>query len=526
MFNHYRHPKTIGLNPQSKYWAQHPGYNRSTSKIDGKNYICDFFPLQNVSNPRFPHILNEALSTLSNRPSINVPILPISFWTLISVGDPTPAHLIVFIENNDGKLSLDELENTPSKAQNPVSLNPTEKGKVAYIFNKTCEHVSKSESPSSLYLHLTEHCVFYNQNKETFLSYYGIHLLKDFITPECYSKFFVEDPVSIDSKLPPYLKTFGKLHCFLENLGEPVPIPFEQSIVSNVLKKTQFFDKQQPKSSAMPFITSCFDQKAKLPLTFKGCKPKEFAPFAQEINIKIETQKVEIDSTQKYKVSPDPSLISPNNLFSKFMSSFVIPYPDDQFRNFIGEMLQQHFSYILVKYIVEYSFSAHIVKRGPRLHEINAFNESQGLLDINQEFIDQLKKASLLGSLNSLFRMAHFALFKYDSEPPEELLEILKTAGESGNFYANIDYGLYLSMKNYLEHYNPNSEVKSEVVKEGMGYFERASKKGIMSFILMSFFCYLCNDNDKAVKYLQKIEKFFPSVTHYIKLLAAPASTA
>lgn len=525
MFNHFRLPQSIGIDPSSKYFAQHPGYNRSTSKIDGKNYICDFFPLQNVNHPRFSHALNEALAALSNKPSLNIPLLPISFWTLISVGDPTPAHLILFYENTDGKLSLDELENPPSKAQSPVSLNPLEKARVAYTFHKSCEYISRTDSVSSLYLHLTERCVFYNSKGDTSLAYYGIHLLKNFITPECYSKFFVEDPITIDPKFPSYLKTFGKIHVFLENMGEQ--IPFEQSIFCNAIKKATNFDKPPyPKNAGFLFISSCFDVKTKTPLTFKGCKVKEFAPMAQEINKYIESEKVDFDPTQKYKVTPDPSLASPNNLFSKFMSSFMIPYPDDKFRQFVGEMLQQHFSYIFVKYAIDYSFSAHLVKRGPRLHENNAFLQSQGLSNINQEFIDELKKASLLGSVHSLFKISHFALLKYDSEPPDELLQILKTAGDCGNYFANIDYGLHLSMKNYLENYNPNSKVKSEILKDGMEYLEKAAKKGVFPFILMSFFCYVCDDKENAVKHLQKIEKHLPIVATYIKLLLTGSSTS
>lgn len=526
MFNNYRLPKNIGIDPSSKYFAQHPGYNRSTSKIDGKNYICDFFPLQNVNHPRFSHTLNEALAILSNKPSINVPLLPISFWTLVSVGDPTPAHLIIFYENSDGKLSLDELENPPSKAQSTVSLNPLEKAKVAYTFHKSCEYISKTDSVTSQYFHLTEHCVFYNSKGDTSLGYYGIHLLKNYITPECYSKFFVEEPISLDPKFPSYLRSFGKIHWFLENIGEQNQIPFEQSIFGTAAKKTQFFDKPPvAKNSGFLFVSSCYDIKTKTPLTFRGCKVKEFAPMAQEINKYIESSKADFDPTQKYKVTPDPSTASPNNLFSKFMSSFMIPYPDDQFRQFVGEMLQQHFSYIFVKYAIDYSFTVHLAKRGPKLHENNAFTESQGLLNISQEFIDELKKASLLGSINSLFKIAHFALIKYDSDPPDELLEILKAAGDSGNYYANIDYGLYLSMKNYLENYNP--EVKSEILKDGLEYFEKAGKKGVFPYILMSFFCYICNDKDNAIKNLQKIEKHLPIVSNYIKLLVSgPTASA
>lgn len=525
MFNNYKLPKNIGINPSSKYWAQHPGYNRSTSKIDGKNYVCDFFPLQNVNNPRFSHILNEALAILSNKPSLNIPLLPISFWTIVAVGDITPAFLILFFENSDGKLSLDELENPPSKSQPPVSLNPLEKARIAYTFHKSCEYIAKTESLSSQYLHLTEHCVFFNQRGDASLAYYGIHLLKDFITPECYSKFFVEEPITIDPKFPSYLKTFGKLHYFLESFGDQNAVPFEQSIFGTALKKTQFFEKPPfPKNIGFLFVSSCFDTKTKTPLTFKGCKVKEFSPMAQEINKYIESQKLDIDPTQKYKVAPDPSLVSPNNLFSKFMSSFIIPYPDDQFRQYVGEMLQQHFSYIFVKYTVEYSFSVHNIKRGPRLHENNAFAESQGLTSISQEFIDELKKASLLGSVNSLFRMAHFALLKYDSEPPDELLDILKAVGDTGNYFANIDYGLHISMKQYLENYNPNSNVKSEVVKDGLEYFEKAGKKSLLPYILIAFFCYICNDNDNAIKSLQKIEKHLPSVITYIKILGSEQS--
>ena len=60
----------------------------------------------------------------------------------------------------------------------------------------------------------------------------------------------------------------------------------------------------------------------------------------------------------------------------------------------------------------------------------------------------------------------------YDRKPPFFPWErILKAVGVTGNYFANIDYGLHISMKQYLENYNPNSNVKSEVVKDGLEYF-------------------------------------------------------
>ncbi|OHT06686.1 hypothetical protein TRFO_25140 [Tritrichomonas foetus] len=524
MFNNYRLPTKLGLSPSSKYWQQHPGYHRSLTNIDGKSYICDFIPLQFQDVSRFNQSLNDALAVMSSKPKFNVPIVPISFWTIISTGDPTPAHLILFTENSDGKLSLDEVEKPPNKNQQIAIPSPVEKTTMMFCINRVFDYAGKFDSLTSGYLRLTFRCIFLNNNRDISFGYYGLHLLKEFIAPECFSRFFNDESLhGIDSKIPHQVRSYGSLHWRVECLGDH-QIPFKQSVFALCAKKnaSYFNGSSQAPNAPFLFIHNHFDPKARYGLYYKGVKAKEFIPLAIEINKRYNSPCRDDDLSSLYKVAPNPNFASQNNLFSKFMQSLVIPYPDDPFRDLVREQLQQHLSFITTAYTLDYTFSTHTAKRGPRLHENNAFANSEGLSTINQSFVDELKKASLLGSLDALYYLSHFTLLQSEGEVPDELVEYMKAASDYGNAYASFEYGLYLATKAVLERLNPNSGAQLEIIKDAVQYLEKAAKKKPFAVVFIAFFAYICKDKIYAAKCLARVEKTIPSVQNTLAYLQVP----
>ena len=517
MFPIYKIPQELGIEFSQEYFQKYNSYHQQQIKLEGKYFWVDFIPINVTDMTRFVQSANNAFISLSTLPKTNIPFSPIAAWSIIANIEPLPTFLILMTECTDGKISLEEI------SQNEIQRLPNvvDKTKIMYALFNIYEYVNKLDSHENDYFMLTQKCIFLNKKNEPSFAYFGLQYLKEFIQPDTYSLFFSKDKLPIDHKIPNIVNYYGAMHWKLESLGEQ-PISFEQSIFSQCLKKNADFFKNQ--QSPFAFIASCFDPKTSKGLYYKGVKPKEYSKVLADLSKFYKSVCSDYDETQSFAVAPTLSSASPNNVFSKFIQSFIIPYHSDPFCNLVCEEFQKYLSMVNTKLLIQYSFFRDHVKRGFNTYIVEAVNVSHALTIINQEFIDNLKKAAFIGSIDALYYIAHFSLMQYDGDAPEEIIQILKTIGELGYNNGSFEYATYNATTSYLSSLNLQTKNKTRVFKQAIPYFEMAAKRNPLPALIMAFFGYLINDFQYSLKLLSIVEKVIPKSYDIIKFVQEKAS--